>query len=381
MAEVTLCERLSAAFVAFAIEADDAAEARIAHTTTRHGQTGEGERVWLTSLAMWFGCLRWLQADGITVAQLRERARMGTNLPGMRRWGYLRVHPVPKRPGAITDAMVLRPTRRGAAAAAVWAQLPDVIEARWRERLGADAHDRLRAALTAITASEQTELPDYLPIIGHGLFADPEREVAGRAARSSGRGPVAQRPPRGAQEAGADTGLPLVSLLARVLLVLVRDYERDTKLSLAVQLNGLAALPPEGVPRRELPARTGLTADGVDRVLSVLQRAGCATEEPSPGRARNRQIRPTARGERSRDAGAARLSKVEDRFGERYGKGRATELRRALAPLGDGTRAGSAVLFSGLQAPPGSWRAELPPPERLPRFPLVTHRGGFPDGA
>jgi hypothetical protein len=31
--------------------------------------------------------------------------------------------------------------------------------------------------------------------------------------------------------------------------------------------------------------------------------------------------------------------------------------------------------------PPGTWHAEAKELARLPRFPLVTHRGGFPDGA
>jgi DNA-binding MarR family transcriptional regulator len=366
VAEVTVCEQLSAAFVAFAIEADDVAEARIAHTTTRHGQTGEGERVWLTSLAMWFGCLRWLTPDGITVAQLRERARMGTNLAGMRRWGYLRVEPTPRRPGAFTDTMVLTPTRRGGAAAAVWAQLPGEIEDRWRERRGAEAHERLRAALIAVTSRAEIELPDYLPVVGHGLFADPSRDA---------------RHPRDPVDSRNDSELSIVSLLARVLLLLVDDYEADARLSLAVQLNGLAALADGPAPRRELPARTGLTADGVDRVLAVLQRTGCVTEEPLPGRARGRQISPTERGQRARAAGAARLDRIEARLGERYGKGRVTELRRALAPLGDGTREGSSILFAGLQPSPGSWRTEMKPRERLPRFPLVTHRGGYADGS
>jgi hypothetical protein len=53
----------------------------------------------------------------------------------------------------------------------------------------------------------------------------------------------------------------------------------------------------------------------------------------------------------------------------------------ALEPIaGDGTRAGS-PLFAGLQPPAGGWRADVPAPERLPWFPMVLHRGGYPDGS
>ena len=38
---------------------------------------------------MWANCLRQLPDEGITVAELRRRARTGTNLDGMRRWRYV----------------------------------------------------------------------------------------------------------------------------------------------------------------------------------------------------------------------------------------------------------------------------------------------------
>ena len=278
--DLPLCELLSAALVAFVLEADAAAEQRIAHQTTRHGATGSGPRVWLTSLAMWFNCLRWLADGELTVAELGERARTRSNLPGMRRWGYLRVTPPPPsgRPGAIRRDMVLSLTRRGAAAEAVWAQLPAEIEARWRERVGAAAVDRLRTAL----------------------------------------------------------------------------------ISLAVQANAVAQLDADGIALRELPGRTGVSAEGMAMALKVLERTGCITSEPLPGR--GRQARLTARGTRARTAGARRLATVEDRFADRCGRPAIEVLRTALTPLvGDATRAGS-PLFAGLEPHPDSWRARVPRP-------------------
>jgi hypothetical protein len=73
-----LIRDLSAVFVAFTIEVDDAAEARIAHRTTGGG----GRGVWLVSLAMWRNCLQWMPADGISVAELMATARTPTASAG-----------------------------------------------------------------------------------------------------------------------------------------------------------------------------------------------------------------------------------------------------------------------------------------------------------
>jgi hypothetical protein len=40
-----------------------------------------------------------------------------------------------------------------------------------------------------------------------------------------------------------------------------------------------------------------------------------------------------------------------------------------------------ARLDTGLEPPPGGWRASLRRPAMLPHYPMVLHRGGFPDGS
>jgi hypothetical protein len=37
-------------------------------------------------------------------------------------------------------------------------------------------------------------------------------------------------------------------------------------------------------------------------------------------------------------------------------------------------------LSEGLEPPPGSWRAAVRAKGPLPQYPMVLHRGGFPDG-
>jgi hypothetical protein len=38
-------------------------------------------------------------------------------------------------------------------------------------------------------------------------------------------------------------------------------------------------------------------------------------------------------------------------------------------------------LLEGIPAFPDGWRAKVPKAETLPSFPMVLHRGGYPDGS
>jgi len=38
-------------------------------------------------------------------------------------------------------------------------------------------------------------------------------------------------------------------------------------------------------------------------------------------------------------------------------------------------------LFEGMKPYPDGWRAHVPVPENLPHFPMILHRGGYPDGS
>ncbi len=350
--------QLSAALTAFAIEADNEAEQRIEHHTTDRG--GPRREVWLTSLAMWFNCLRDLRDGPLTVAELERRARMSTNLDGMRRWGYITIdgtgrvargaaRPKP-RPGS-----VLALTERGRAAEQSWAPLPDEIERRWRDRFGGATVEDLRTALAPIAQQSPVALPDFLPIgsmYGVGINPEPRDHDV--------------------NDGEEETALPLISLLARVLLALAVDYERGAKLALAVQLDGLRVLDRDGTPVRDLPMRSGVAKDAMAMIVGRLERTGCAVTEPIPGATRGQRVRLTERGEQARTAGAARLERVQSRDG-------ADRLAAALEPIvGDGTRAQS-PLYQGLDS--DGWRARAAQPDLLPWFPMILHRGGYPDGS
>ena len=79
---------LSQALVAFTIEFDNEFEHRSPHRTANHSAPGD-RGPWLVSMAMWFNCMQFVTEGAMPVSELRRLARTGTNLDGMRRWGYV----------------------------------------------------------------------------------------------------------------------------------------------------------------------------------------------------------------------------------------------------------------------------------------------------
>jgi hypothetical protein len=339
---VGLIEDLSAAFVAFVIEVDDVLETR----------RPAGKGLWLTSVAMWRNCMEWVSAEGITAAELTATARTPTDLHGMRRWGYVEVEGWARSAsGPPPLKAVVRPTERGAQVAAAWDGIPAEVEVRWGERYRSSVAE-LRATLVDLAGELDPGLPDTMPIVRHGWATrrgdEPERRP----------GPVA----------AADLGLD--SLLARPLTAFALEYEASGKLSLALCANLFAVLGTEPTPLRKLPDATGIQREQIDNVAGYLERAGLAELVPIPGATRGKALALTKRGEKAKAVSARKLTRLEETWEERHDSV-LERVREALAAL--------SVTFP--EHPPGTWRAEAKELARLPRFPLVTHRGGFPDGA
>jgi methyltransferase (TIGR00027 family) len=363
---LSLSALLSQALVALTIELDNEAEHRLPHRTTNYGAADQGDGAWLVSLAMFENCLRFVTDEPITVGELETLARTGTNLDGMRRWGYLtidgtarKVHRGRPGPGA-----VLRATSRGLRARQVWLPLPGLVEQRWRERYGADQIARLRHGLEAIAGQLDPGLPDVLPILGLALFS---------------RGPDPALPPRPQDPDVA--ALPLSALLSRVLLGFALEYEAPSELSLAVGANVLRVLGPEGTRLRDLPLLTGISREAVSWAMGVLLRARLAVEEPDPAASRGKAARLTPAGLRAQRLYLELLGPVEDRWRQRFGTDTITALRRSLEALAVGTDGQPPPLFQALEPYPDNWRAAVRPPRTLPYYPMVLHRGGYPDGS
>jgi len=72
---------------------------------------------------------------------------------------------------------------------------------------------------------------------------------------------------------------------------------------------------------------------------------------------------------------------IEERWQTRFGKGTISALRRALERLVGESTAQLSPLFKGLEPYPDGWRASVRKAATLPHYPMVLHRGGFPDGS
>ena len=147
--------------------------------------------------------------------------------------------------------------------------------------------------------------------------------------------------------------------------------------------NVVQVLSADGIPVRDLPGRSGVSKEAITAAVGFLQRNGYAAVERDPD-SRSKLVRLTEQG-LAAQAQHARLAKaVERRWRKRLG-GDFERLAKALIT--------GRQLALGLQPYPDSWRAVrnpyrarteavlAEPASALPRYPMVLHRGGYPDGS
>ena len=123
-------------------------------------------------------------------------------------------------------------------------------------------------------------------------------------------------------------------VLSQVLLAFTLDFERESAVSLAIAANALRVLTAGGIRIRELPYLTGVSKEALSMAAGILTRRSCAVTGPDPAASRGKVIRLTPRGQSAQDE----------------------YLRQTTAVLND----------------PGA---------ALPHYPMVLHRGGWPDGS
>lgn len=371
-ARLALSAQLSHLLVAFTVELDNEFEHVMPHRTTRHGSTGGRPGApWLVSYPMWVHCLRYVSEDGIRVGDLVRQSRL--TAPAMRTlvkrlaawWGYLTVSGAGET-GSRTAAAarVVRLSAAGQQARDVWRPLEAEIEARWRERFGAAAIAELRNALAAIAGQLELELPDYLPV------GEPRLRASG-----------------GENDLAA-LGLP--ALVSKVLLALALDFEKQSDLELgiytadrvsrlAVTASVLRVLDDSGVRVSALPARTGVARMAIDNWTGILAKRGYLEVGTPPG-SRFTMARLTGEGQQARECYVRWANEVEVRLTKRFGPAAYPDLRTALQPIA-GDAAAASVLLQGMRPYPDGWRAQLPAPSSLPDYPVLSLRGGFPDGS
>lgn len=357
---------LSQALVAWTIELDNEAEHRLRHRTTRGPEEDKGP--WLVSYPLWANVLQYVEPQGTSMADLTARARTSRLLlGGLRRWGYVRLEPPagetlqnPPQPAAL-----VRPTRHARAASEVWPSLPGLIDSRWRARFGDEAVDGLSAALATIYDDLDIDPPDYLPPVFPAQSGRSESPVL-RTTPSDRRAPAAPN---------------LATLLAGVLFAFTLDFEALSRIALPIAANTLRVLDAEGVRLRDLPVLTGVSKEANAMCSGWLQRHGCAEQIRDPDAPRGQVLRLTARGRAAQASFLRNLAETEEDWRTSRGATVIDAVRAALEPLvGDGTLPTS-PLAVGLEAPAGNWRASVRPPKTLPHYPMVLHRGAYPDGS
>jgi DNA-binding MarR family transcriptional regulator len=373
---------LSCALVAFTIEFDNEAEHGMPHRTTDHGVTRHDSTAasslhapWLVSMVMWTNCMQFVGEKGITARELEDLARTKTNLNGMERWGYIVVGPDPgdRRPKPPRSAWVIRASSAGKMAQAIWRPLGGLIEKRWEERFGGDEVEWLREALSALAGKIDPELPDCLPILGYGLYC---REPEQGKQKVRGSGP--ERPLHTPK--GRGPALTLPALLSRVLLAFAVEFEPESEVSLAICANVLRLVGDEGVRVRDLPRLAGVSTEAIATAVSFLEKRGYAVVRPESLGSRAKVLMLTAKGRKAQLTYFQLVESIEERWNARFGKTTIRTLRKSLERLA-GKADAESQLFRGLKPYPDGWRAAVPKPEVLPHFPMVLHRGGFPDGS
>jgi DNA-binding MarR family transcriptional regulator len=364
-ARLTLPTLLSQTLVAFTIEFDNEFEHRMPHRTTRPTQAGgRGDGPWLVSMAMWCNCLRYVGEDWMALAEMDRLARTETNLDGMRRWHYIDIQPHAddRRANPPPADLLVRLTSRGMRARDVLRPLDGFIEMRWRERFGAAAIDDVRSSLVALVSQLDAALPDCMPILHFGLAT---------RTRSSTTTP----------EAAEVAALPLPAMLARPLVAFAVDVESESPLSLAIIADVLRVLDDAGVRVRDLPRLSGVSKEALSMATGFLEKRGFAISEADPTTTRGKVIRVTAKGLQAQLASRELLDAVEARWSARFGAETVDSVRTALEQIVIDPSGGPSPLFAGIEPYPDGWRAAAPRPETLPHFPMVLHRGGYPDGS
>ena len=375
---IPLPTMLAHTFVAWTIEVDNAFELRMPHCTTASRKRGEAiQGPWLVSFAMYVHCMRHLTAEGVTRDELEGRARVLGPVLGLERWGYVTVSAAPRQGKRKADplAAVVRPTAAGREAQSLWASLPDEVDARWKERYGDTPLRGLREALIPVAAEFDSELPDFLPVIHFkagllNLLPSDERVTTLHRAPRPARSETAPDP----------TSLPLYALLSKVLLAFALEYEHEAELSLALGANVVRVLDDVGVQLAELPRLAGVSKEAIANNLLTLQKRGYVVVERAPGK-RTRQARLTPPGLAAQQNYLALTSDIERRWATRFGSDVLRALRSSLEAIVVAPDLGGSPLAEAYGPIPGTWRADMKTPDTLPHYPMVLHRGGYPDGA
>ncbi len=203
------------------------------------------------SWSTWANLLRFIPPEGISLQDLRRRPgvserHLGGKNPGVIRWGYVTLNG-----GAV------RPTSQLLEASeTIFPLLPDLVETKWANHLGAPKVDQLKEVLGDLLSQVDQELPHYLPQVDNLMWA---------------LGAAASR-----EEAIGD--LKLVDRLAQALMLYTLEHESASEVPLTMAANLLRVIGEEGFPKADLVRRSGISKEAMAFLTGWRQRPRLSVE-------------------------------------------------------------------------------------------------------
>jgi DNA-binding MarR family transcriptional regulator len=169
-------------------------------------------------------------------------------------------------------------------------------------------------------------------------------------------------------------------LLSKVLLAFAIEYERESHLSLAISANVLRVATGEEILIRDLPRVSGASKEAIAMAVKRLEKSGLVIVQVETKGRRVRTLSLTAKGHQARDLYGQLVWDIEKRWEAGFCEA-VLCLRQSLERLVEEYPESQSPLFRGLEPYPDGWRASIPKRQVLPHYPMVLHRGGFPDGS
>lgn len=390
---------MSRLLVAYTMEFDNEVERRLPHRTSRGPAAGREGVPWLISQPMWANFLDLLD-DPAPLSSLPAEL---VNVGGLQRWGYITVGPGPD--GVVTL------TPNGVAAQRIFREVSSSTDARWTDRFGigvatasAPADPALPRHLPMSTVSRPavSTLPRFISPISRSGAGVPMRartaiptspDAATRNASGAAVSGVSEVATRNVRDpavaiaspvgAGSDSPLaaggqdaPLSTLLAQELMRFTAALGARSRIPMGLGSNVLRVLASGACRTRDLPVLAGISREAADGSLKALLRAEAVTL--SDGSATL-----TEHGQSTWQAYHEALTEVDGQW---------RDARPAWGTALEATLGQHDKLVEAVTPHPEGWRAHPPyarltrtmlenPAANLPAYPMVSHRGGFPDGS
>ncbi len=178
----------------------------------------------------------------------------------------------------------------------------------------------------------------------------------------------------------------LSALLSQALLAYTLDFEHESELSLPLSSNFVRVLDETGLHVSALPRAAAVSKEATSMALTFLTKGGHV--DVAGTSAATKRARLTAKGLEVQKGLRGRHDQVERAWRTRFGAGdvRTSSDRRSRACLPTTTSLEGCIRTpaAGARASPTSNSTEAmleDPRSALPHYPLVLHRGGWPDGS